>query len=447
MPPRVEACRCGHEKQAAGQPARPAQLDEPPERQRSGLPASLVLILGTALGIGIAVLVVRSQNDKPQAAPTLTLSAAPDQPPATATADPASTDAFVPPFTGSIVLTPPPAAAVTDNAGPSSSAPASIEDIVSAALPAVASIDAGNARGSGFFIRPDTVLTNAHVVEGQSSVRLQAGGATYSARVVTSSAGIDVAVPQVFSPNPNQATLRLGSAANARAGEEVIAIGFALGALSNTVTRGIVSATRQAGNVTLIQTDAAINPGNSGGPLIDRSGQVIGINSMAIQKQVGEGLGFAIAIDHAIALLQGQNTPSATTPLAGLNQAMGGPSEGDQRRAAGKEGLEKTFDSASKNGDRLDGSWDQFTHACVARASRSGDRAWFALFEANGVTLVDRNSTYDCASWMNDLRNNALQIRDAMEKATELARRGGVYPGEIRDLRRRYRLEWSGWQQ
>ncbi len=407
----------------------------------------MLLILGTALGIGIAVLVVRSQNDKPEAPATLTLSAAPDQPPASATADPASTDTFVPPFTGSIVLTRPATATVTDNPGPSSSTTASIEDIVSAALPAVASIDAGNARGSGFFIRPDTVLTNAHVVEGQSSVRLQAGGATYSARVITSSAGIDVAVLQVFSPNPNQATLRLGSAATARAGEEVIAIGFALGALSNTVTRGIVSAIRQAGNVTLIQTDAAINPGNSGGPLIDRSGQVIGINSMGISKQVGEGLGFAIAIDHAAALLQGQSTPSATTPLAGLNQAMGGPSEGDQRRAAGKDGLEKAFDRASKNGDQLDGSWDKFTHACVARTSRGGDRAWFALLEASGVTLAERNSTYDCGSWMNDLKNNAQQIRDAMDKATERARRDGVYPGEIRDLRRRYRLEWGGWQQ
>ena len=104
----------------------------------------------------------------------------------------------------------------------------------------------------------------------------------------------------------------------------MIAIGYALGSLSNTVTRGIVSALRQSGNVTLIQTDAAINPGNSGGPLLDRSGAVIGINSMSISKQVGEGLGFAIAIDHAVALVNGRNTvTTTTTPLAGLEPGDG----------------------------------------------------------------------------------------------------------------------------
>ena len=85
---------------------------------------------------------------------------------------------------------------------------------------------------------------------------------------------------QVSNANPSQEILRLGSASGVRVGQEVIAIGSALGVLSNTVTRGIVSAVRRAGDVTLLQTDAAINPGNSGGPLIDRSGQVIGINTM-----------------------------------------------------------------------------------------------------------------------------------------------------------------------
>src|SRR5205814_5151150 len=190
-----------------------------------------------------------------------------------------ASETLVAPVTGSITLIRPSTNAPATSAVPSP-ASGSIEDVVSAALPAVASIDTGTGRGSGFFVRPDLVVTNNHVIEGQNSVTLQAGGNKYTARVMSASPAIDLALLQVFNPNPQQPTLRLGSAASARPGEEVIAIGYALGALSNTVTRGIVSALRQAGSVTLIQTDAAINPGNSGGPLLDRTGTVIGINSM-----------------------------------------------------------------------------------------------------------------------------------------------------------------------
>src|SRR4029450_7657154 len=120
------------------------------------------------------------------------------------------------------------------------------------------------------------ILTNAHVVQGQTSVTMQVGTTTYNARVTTISSGSHLALLQVYNANPNQPVLTLGSVSHARVGQEVIAVGSALGVLSNTVTRGIVSAMRQVGNITLIQTDAAINPGNSGGPLVDRSGGVIG---------------------------------------------------------------------------------------------------------------------------------------------------------------------------
>ena len=166
----------------------------------------------------------------------------------------------------------------------------------------------GQARGTGFFVRHDQVLTNAHVVEGQTSVRLQVGEATYTARVTIVAQGSDLAMLQVYNPDPKQATLRLGSVSTARVGEEVIAVGSALGVLSNTVTRGIVSAIRDVGTVRLIQTDAAINPGNSGGPLVDRNGVVIGINSLAVAAREGQGIGFAVAIDHARPLLSGQGS-------------------------------------------------------------------------------------------------------------------------------------------
>ncbi len=90
-------------------------------------------------------------------------------------------------------------------------ATASLEDVVSRILPAVASITAGQSRGTGFFVRPDQVLTNAHVVQGHTSVTLQVGTTTYSARVMTVSTGSDLALLQVSGANPNQPVLTMGS--------------------------------------------------------------------------------------------------------------------------------------------------------------------------------------------------------------------------------------------
>src|SRR5688572_3912770 len=216
-------------------------------------------------------------------------------------------------------------------------APLALEDVVSQVLPAVASIEAGRARGTGFFTAADTVLTNAHVIEGHASVTLSVGTRTYSARVVTVNTSVDLAVLRVSNADPAQPILRLGSVNTLRVGEEVVAVGSALGVLSNTVTRGIVSAFLKAGNATLIQTDAAINPGNSGGPLVNRTGQVIGINSIGVSRHAGEGLAFAVAIDHARALLNGQSSTTGTTPLLSLHEQMSGSrSDADTARDRGE---------------------------------------------------------------------------------------------------------------
>ena len=353
-----------------------------------------------------------------------------------------TSEEFVAPVTGSIVLTAP-VSSVSNS--PTIAPTGSIEDVVSASLPAVASIETGSGRGSGFFIRPDLVVTNNHVVEGQNSVTLRVAGTQYTARVMTTSAAVDVALLQVYNPNPQQATLRLGTASTARPGEEVIAIGYALGALSNTVTRGIVSALRQSGSVTLIQTDAAINPGNSGGPLIARDGTVIGINSMGISKQVGEGLAFAIAIDHAIALVNGRPVVATETPLAGLNQALGGPSESEAARAKGQGQYEQAVQWAARSGDQIEANWQRNSKLCVASATPTGgDRPWFAVYVPDGIKVA-RSNAYDCFAWIEDLKSAANQIKTTLDSAAESARRAGVYPGTSRQIRQKYRMDWSGW--
>jgi hypothetical protein len=288
------------------------------------------------------------------------------------------------------------------------------------------------------------VLTNAHVVEGHSSVRVHVGDAVYTARVVTRSAGTDLAVLQVDNPHPAQPTLPLGSVATARVGQEVIAVGSALGVLSNTVTRGIVSAVRQAGSVTLIQTDAAINPGNSGGPLVDRTGMAIGINSMGMAPRDAQGLAFAVAIDHALPLLNGQVSAAAHTPLDALNRAMGAPSEGEQMRAHGAQGYARVLEWAARNADQIDGYWERYAASCVASPAGTGDRAWFAVYDANAVRL-NGTAAFDCQSWLGTVRDNAMQIKTEVDQAAEGARQAGVYPGVMRDLRRQYRMQWRGW--
>src|SRR4029450_7568901 len=90
-----------------------------------------------------------------------------------------------------------------------------------------------------------------------------------------------------------------------RPGQEVIAIGLALGVFQNSVTRGIVSAIRRSDRTVMLQTDAAINPGNSGGPLLNRQGQVIGINTMKVGA-AAKPPGCPVAVDHARALLAGK---------------------------------------------------------------------------------------------------------------------------------------------
>jgi hypothetical protein len=315
---------------------------------------------------------------------------------------------------------------------------------VARVLPAVVSIDAGASRGTGFFVKPDYVLTNAHVVEGQTFVRLQTMDRKYSARVAGTSAGADLALLQVSMPNPQQAVLRLGSAASARPGQEVVAVGSALGVLSNTVTRGIVSAVRQAGQVTLIQTDAAINPGNSGGPLVDRSGVVIGINSMGIASRVAQGLSFAVAIDHATDLLGGRGNPGTSTPIEALNQAMTGLSESDQAKMTAEREYGRVLEWAARQGDSLDSYWERYSRFCVSASTRTGDRPWFAVFVKNGITLATQ-SAYNCDSFYQTLNGDATGIRTEVDRAGEQARRAGIYPGVMRDIRKRYRMDWSGW--
>jgi S1-C subfamily serine protease len=168
----------------------------------------------------------------------------------------------------------------------------------------------GTATGSGFVIDHDgDVLTNAHVVEGATKIEVTLGRSDSSqpvtAQVVGKDPSTDVALLKVDAPADELHPLQLGSSSDAHVGDPVVAIGNPFG-LDRTVTSGIVSALQRQIKApngftidNVIQTDAAINPGNSGGPLINASGQVIGINSQIESPNGGGnvGIGFAIPIN------------------------------------------------------------------------------------------------------------------------------------------------------
>ena len=167
--------------------------------------------------------------------------------------------------------------------------------------------------GSGFIVRSDgAIVTNAHVVAGATRIQVaMRDGTTYPARLIGSDETNDLAVIKVNAKNLPVAPL--GSSTNLLIGEWAIAIGnpygFILANSEPSVTAGVVSGTGRnlatpsegAGvYVDMIQTDASINPGNSGGPLVNASGEVIGVNSSIFSPSGGSvGIGFAIPINRA----------------------------------------------------------------------------------------------------------------------------------------------------
>jgi len=232
--------------------------------------------------------------------------------------------------------------------------PADVQEVLAKVLPAVVSIDTEifqgqslfsgsfvEGAGTGMIITPGgEVLTNNHVIAGASSVTVTLYGQSvpHPARVIGTDPADDLALVQVEGVS-DLPTVELGNSSEAEVGDEVLAIGNALALAGGpTVTEGIISAEgRQLSAVDpvtgapehlsgLIQTDAAINPGNSGGPLVDSSGQVIGINTAVASATSGnapaQDIGFAIAINTAkpiIPLLErGGTRPPVNHPSGGF---------------------------------------------------------------------------------------------------------------------------------
>ncbi len=181
--------------------------------------------------------------------------------------------------------------------------------------------------GSGIILSTDGyVVTNQHVIEGASEVSVILNtGEEFAATIVGSDETTDLAVLKIDAGSTQLTAAVLGDSTTTEVGELAVAIGNPLGQeFSGTVTQGIISAVNRTMTVegrqyNLIQTDAAINSGNSGGALINKYGEVIGINSVKLSEEGVEGMGFAIAISEAKPIIDALMSQGyVTRPMVGI---------------------------------------------------------------------------------------------------------------------------------
>ena len=181
-------------------------------------------------------------------------------------------------------------------------------------------------QGSGFIFADGLVITNAHVVSNSDKIIIGlTDGRKFKGQVIGEDSISDLAIVKLLGQGPWPKAI-LGDSSQIKVGDWAIAVGNPFG-LENTVTLGIISNLNR--NVSqlgiydkrfnLIQTDAAINPGNSGGPLLNASGEVVGINTL-IRSGPGAGLSFAIPINKAQEIAkQLIKTGKVTHPMIGIS--------------------------------------------------------------------------------------------------------------------------------
>ncbi len=221
--------------------------------------------------------------------------------------------------------TPAPAATPTPTATPEPVITPSVEDIIAQIIPSVVTVinrqanvlsfsnEEGQVVGSGVIVDGrGYIATNNHVVDNAGELRIiLADGREVLAQLVAANPAEDLAILKINLDGLQP--IYWGSSTTVRLGQEVYAIGSPLGDFPNSVSFGIISGLNRALEMEnhvidgLIQTDAAINRGSSGGPLINRQGEVIGINTFIIRESedrgVAEGIAFAIPAETAQNLL------------------------------------------------------------------------------------------------------------------------------------------------
>ena len=226
----------------------------------------------------------------------------------------------------------------------SNTSQSSVVTAVEKVQPATVRVLTNQGSGSGVIISQDGyIVTNNHVIEGAQQFAVDyARGERIPATLIGRAPEFDLAVLKVDEAVP--AVAEWGDSSEIPLGDQVIAIGSPLGQYQNTVTVGILSgANRTLSNIPgLLQTDAAINPGNSGGPLINRDGEIIGINTLVVRGgnvTPAQGLGFSIPSNLAQNIAQQLiESGRAERPLMGVQLIMLNSQNAEELGATVSEG-------------------------------------------------------------------------------------------------------------
>ncbi len=238
------------------------------------------------------------------------------------------------------------------------------EKVFKSASPSVVTVQSGESTGTAFLVRDkNTFVTAAHVIEDGAVPVIRFGkGSFLTVRAISYSKALDLAILETEDPFPAK-PLGLGDKEKLSPGASVFAIGTALGALTNTLTDGMISGSRKAGSVNLVQVSSPFSPGMSGGPVLSKDSKVLGVISFSFTE--GQNLNIAVAAKHVRELLA-QQARSAEAVCAELREAKvarnaSGPSggtsldpttkpdrvDGEQRRQARQQALADALSEVS----------------------------------------------------------------------------------------------------
>jgi S1-C subfamily serine protease len=438
----VQACRCGAPRSAS---ANQQHNVAAPDERSAGAGASFfraIAVAAVATAAGVATLVWLGDRVGGTAATT---ASSPAAVPAdvdilsTAPASEASASVALPAPAAPELPAPVTPLPVEPLAAPMATRPSvAREDIVAAVLRVTVEIRTSVGLGSGFFVGPDTIVTNAHVVGNELSVKVvRSDGTSLPGSVSSVSREADLAIVRVARTTDFGLTLR--SAAQLRPGEEVMAIGAPKG-MSHTVTRGIVSAVRRDGAMLYVQTDAAINPGNSGGPLVDGEGRVVGV--VTLKRVDAEAIGLALAADHVQALLERRSPLAIPAALQTKgNVESSGPAAGDVLREEGSRRFEAVLAAMGQQTATLFNMVQAYESNCPGHPGLGITLDGGRSVNPGGTPVTVQDP--ECMSVRGRITSLYGAIVQRVNDAEDDARHAGVYPGAIRDLRRKYRLDWD----
>ena len=292
--------------------------------------------------------------------------------------------------------------------------------------PAVVRISTAGGTGSGVIFdtqgQTGYVITNHHVIEGASQVTVVVNDSdNYPGTVLGSDSVRDLAVVRICCGRFHK--LEFGDASRLKTGDEIIAIGYALGLQGEaTITRGIVSALRYDSEYRsdVVQHDAAINPGNSGGPMLSMDGKILGINTFR-HEQTGtgrrvEGLNFAISGTTAQRLIPSLRTASANptpTPTPSYRGATAdfGPISGELRHNPDDEFIKTQYAGVSISDMVVSATFvnpystgsDSWDYGFFIRESGTGDSGRYIHFVVSSYGIWE-------VSWRKGFSNESQLI-------------------------------------